>query len=275
MSHHSFAATAAMALALTLSACGGGTDSSTTPAGPSGELSPPAQAASAPGGSYVGYYEEDSQTNPEDPTVGAIAMKLPDGNAPFAGAMYFTYFGCQNDNVGYINGNKTNGTIAGNWNGVLDTRTKNGAFEAAYNEAAQQFTGTFTVAGPKERIDVACGDTPLSYYVAPNGTFELFPQDSSRPASFSVTVQDGKVRWSANENDDTALVYVADPDQLTQGGSPILWQALEIGRTSLSPHAMQIAIGDTLTPDKTYLAVVVLLNDKGERIAFGSKSFKP
>ncbi len=132
------------------------------------------------------------------------------------------------------------------------------------------------MSGPKEHIVIPdCGGAPFEYYVAPNGTFELFPQESNRPATFAVNVQDGRVRWSATENDYAALVYVADPSQLNSGGAPIVWQELDIDRTALSANAMAIAVGDALQAGKTYLAVVVLLNNQGERIAFGSKSFQP
>lgn len=258
-----------------LSACGGGTDAPAAPATPSGDTPPPAAAASAPGGIYLGYYEEDATTNPEDPTVGAVALSLPEGSAPFSGAMYFTYVGCQTENIGAIAGNKIGGTIDGTWNGVLDGRSKNGTFVGTYQEALAQYTGTFTVSGPKEHIVIPdCGGEPFAYYVAPNGTFELFAQGTNRPATFNVNVQAGNLRWTATANAAAVLGYIADPAKLGASGSPIVWQHVEYAPLSTA-SSMAIAIADELTPGKTYIAVVVLLNNQGERIAFGSKSFQP
>jgi len=66
-----------------------------------------APAAAGPDGLYVGYYQEDPASNPEDPTPGSIYLSLPAGDNAFAGSMFFTYVGCQTSNVGLVSGRKT------------------------------------------------------------------------------------------------------------------------------------------------------------------------
>ena len=57
-----------------------------------------AMAADATDGLYVGYYQEDTLTNSEDPTPGSIYLSLPAGDSAFSGSMSLTYVGCQSEN---------------------------------------------------------------------------------------------------------------------------------------------------------------------------------
>lgn len=275
MSKYFFKATMALTIALGLTACGGGGGGgSSTSATPSSTgASAPATAASAPGGVYVGYYAEDPTANEEDPTVGAVSVNLPEGNAGFNGAMYFTYFGCQSENVGNITGTKTDATLNGSWAGTVDGTTQSGSLAATYQDTTQSFHGTYTVAGGKQHISIPdCGGEPFNYYIAPYGTFELFPEGVSLPTDFSVSEASGSIRWSTVANAQYALVYVADPARLTAGASPVVWQQLVS-----DPTTGQLSIPDTvaLEAGKSYIAVVVLGDASGQRIGFGSHRFTP
>jgi hypothetical protein len=91
------------------------------------------------------------KTNPEDPTLGAFVLNLPSSNTSFSGAMFFTYVGCQSENVGIVSGNKTDAGIAGNWSGSLDGVMNTGSYTGSWQAASQSYSGTFTNAGKQFR----------------------------------------------------------------------------------------------------------------------------
>lgn len=273
MSKYFIGVSLALSVALCLTACGGG-GSSSAPATPSSTgAADPAAAASAPGGIYVGYYAEDPTTNTEDPTVGAVSVNLPDGNAGFDGAMYFTYVGCQTQNVGNITGTKADAGLSGTWAGTVDGTHQSGGLMATYQSATQSFQGTYTVDGGKQHITIPdCGGEPFEYYIAPNGTFELFPEGASLPADFTVTESSGIIHWGSMPSAQYALVYVADPARLMAGASPVVWQ-----QVVPDPTLGQLLIPDGahLEKGKSYIAVVVLGDASGQRIGFSSHRFTP
>lgn len=263
--------TLGLTASILLAGCGGGGSATpAAPATPSGDGA--SAAASAPGGIYVGFYAEDSTSNPEDPTVGAVAINLPAANEPFAGAMYFTYYGCQSENVGHISGNKTAATISGDWSGTLDGYSKNGQFTGTYLDSAHQFKGTYTVTGPKQHVIIPdCDGEPFDYYIGPNGTFELFPEGAQQPSTFTVNFNDGQIQWTAVSDAVDGLVYVTDPDKVTAGQNPVLWQA----PVSAAMGSYALPEAPLLTAGKSYIAVVALRKSSGERAAFASKRFTP
>ena len=79
-------------------------------------------------GLYVGYYQEDPITNPEDPTPGSIYLSLPAGDSAFSGSMFFTYVGCQSENLGTIAGTKAGPSLKGEWGGSVDGTAQKGSF---------------------------------------------------------------------------------------------------------------------------------------------------
>lgn len=244
---------AATCVATLLAACGGGS-------GGGGADSAP--AATAPGGIYLGYYIEDPTTNPEDPTVGAFSMNLPAGNDRFSGAMFFTYSGCQTRNVGIVSGNKSGFEVSGRFAGTVDGTSQAGSYSGVYDQAQKRYAGVYTIDGGKQFIDRSpC----VQYFIAPRGGFEMFPEGSSTPASFTATVNDNTISWSGVQGAVGYLVYIYNT---TPGLSdPIVWQAISTG-TSQS-HSQ------TLTGRTRHLAAVLAVNDQGQRLGFTSVSFTP
>jgi hypothetical protein len=156
-----------------LTSCGGGSGGASDPAGP------------AEGTLFVGYYVEDAGNNPEDPTIGAVLMRLPSVDGSFAGQMPFSYAGCAaGSDVGAIAGNRSGNTFAGQWNGTMDGSAVGGAFGLMADVSDGTYSGSYTNTAGKQVIAVgAC-----SYYVAARGTVKLFPVDSSSPAAFVISV---------------------------------------------------------------------------------------
>ena len=185
-----------------LSACGGGSGGSGSSSGSSsGGTGTPSQTA--PGGIYLGYYAEDPKTNPEDPTLGAFVLNMPSSNTSFSGAMFFTYVGCQSENVGVVSGNKTDAGIAGNWSGSLDGVMNTGSYTGSWQAATQSYSGTFTNAGGKQFRDLRpC----IQYYIAPNGSFEMFAAEKLIPDTFQISLSGRTLSWSNVNGSTIALV---------------------------------------------------------------------
>jgi len=241
-----------------LVACGGSGDSSPSP-------SPAPAPAAAPGGLYVGYYQEDPATNPEDPVPGAFSLNLPDANTTFSGSMYFTYIGCQSSNVGAVSGTKTSSGLSGQWSGTVDGSAQSGAYTGTYDAGTVSYSGTYTNAGGKQFRDLSpC----IQYTIAPNGTWEMFAIDAKVPAGFSVSTSGRTVSWGSATAAASTLVYVLDPVIAQSTGNPVVWQAVLGTSTSVAVPA-----GVTLQSGKQYIAVVGVANGAHQRIAFGSTRF--
>lgn len=168
----------AVAAATGLAACGGG--------GSDGDADAGADRGS--GSLYVGYYTEDAGNNPEDPTVGAVLLRLPAADGAFAGQMPFSYAGCVSGrDVGRITGSRSGGRHSGSWTGTMDGNAVGGAFNLVADASGGSYSGSYTNAGGKQAIAVgAC-----SYHVAAQGTVRLYPGDSSSPAGFALSVGSG------------------------------------------------------------------------------------
>lgn len=253
---------AALFVAVTaLAACGGGGDGTPAPA--------PMPVGAAPGGLHVGYYQEDPATNPEDPVPGAFSLNLPNGNASFSGSMFFTYVGCQTSNVGTVSGTKTETTLSGNWSGTIDGSAQTGTYSGGYQTATQSYSGVYANAGGKQFRDLSpC----ITYTIAPNGTWEMFPIDATVPAGFTVLVSGRTVSWSVTTGAALTLVYVLDPVIAQAGsGNPVLWQTVITGSTNNAAIPGSI----TLQTGTEYVAVVGVGDASRQRSAFGSKRFTP
>jgi len=223
-----------------------------------------APPASAPGGLYVGYYAEDPTNNPEDPTLGVLHLALPANDAAFAGAMFFTYVGCQTSNVGAISGNRAGNTLAGNWSGTIDGSAQSGTYGGSYNASSRLFSGTYTVAGGKQARDL----TPcISYFIAANGTWQLLPVGRSVPDNFDIDVTGSTVQWTNPANTALTLVAVLDEAQAVLGqASAARFQAVDTGGL----QSLNLTAVPGLTAGTRYVVTVGTVNAQRQRLAAGS-----
>jgi hypothetical protein len=257
---------AAFAAVSALAACGGGSSGSDDDDSPAPGPAP----ASAPGGLYVGYYQEDPATNPEDPTPGAFSLNLPDTNSAFTGSMFFTYVGCQTSNVGEVAGTKTDGALSGTWSGTIDGGAESGTYSGSFQSATQSYSGTYNTNGGKKSRDIpGC----INYFIAPNGTFEMFAVEAAVPAGFTVQVAGRSISWSATSGAALTLVYVLDRAVAQSGGgNPVRWQTVVSGS---STNSAAVPASVTLQAGTEYIAVVGIGDAAAQRIAFGSRRFTP
>ena len=224
-------------------------------------------ADGVPQGLYVGYYQEDPLTNPEDPTMGSLYLSLPAADSRFAGSMSFTYLGCQSDGVGGVSGAKSGKTLKGEWRGPVDGTEQNGGFAGAWSDTVGGYAGDYSVAGGKQHIDIpSC----ISYDIAPKGTFELFPVDAQIPAGFAISVIGREVRWTPPAGTAMTLVYVLDPElAVSRAGRAAKWQTLLFDPRS---HAADLRAAG-LKPGHAYIAVVSASDASFKRLAFASLRF--
>jgi hypothetical protein len=230
---------------------------------------PPAAVAAdaVPDGLYVGDYQEDPLTNPEDPTMGSVYLALPASDGGFAGSMSFTYVGCQSDSVGSVTGTKSTGTLKGVWAGSVDGTAQHGAFSGTSSSVAGGWVGEYTVAGGKQHVAVpSC----ISYFIAPKGTFELFPVGAQVPASFAVDVVGHEIRWTSRAGVAMTLVYVLDPELAkARDGHAARWQTLLLDP---STHAADLNAAH-LKPGHVYIAVVSTADAALKHTGFASRTF--
>jgi hypothetical protein len=259
-----------------LSACGGGggdaspaTGSAPSPSpspSPSPAPAPAPAPTQAPGGLYVGYYQEDPANNPEDPMPGAYSLSLPSGNGNFAGSMFFTYVGCQTSNVGAVAGTKANLGLSGTWSGTIDNSSQSGAYSGSYDPASASYSGTYSNSRGKQFRDLSpC----IQYSIAANGSWEMFPVNATVPSNFALSMAGRTINWSAVTGANFTLVYLLDPAIATSSGNPVLWQ------TVLTSASRSIAIPNTvaLTSGRPYVAAVGVGDAGFRRAAFGSLQF--
>lgn len=220
----------------------------------------------APGGAYVGYYQEDPLTNPEDPVPGSIYLQLPATDAGFSGEMFFTYIGCQTSNVGSVSGTKAGVSLTGHWSGTVDGVAQAGTFAGSYSAASGYYTGTFTNAGGKQHRDL---QPCIEYYIAPNGAWALFPIEQNIPANFEVSVTGNTVRWRRPAAAEAQLVTVFDAALLASGtGNAIAWQSI------LDAGSSRANLGSAnLRNEREYVVSVAVLGEEARHVAFGSRRF--
>ncbi len=230
-------------------------------------LAPLAAAADAPaGGLYVGDYQEDPLTNPEDPTPGSIYLSLPAGDDAFAGSMFFTYVGCQSESQGTVSGTKAGASLKGEWDGRVDGTAQQGGFEGAWSAEVGGYAGTYDVAGGKQHISVpGC----IDYWIAPRGTWELLPVGAHVPEPFGIAVSGATVSWTPPPGTMMTLVYVLDPELAkTRGARATIWQTLLFGpgkrSADLRPARMK--------PGHAYVVAVKLDDGQMKRAGFASRA---
>jgi hypothetical protein len=222
--------------------------------------------SAAPGGAYIGYYQENPITNPEDPVPGAIYLRLPAADGAFAGEMFFTYVGCQSSNLGGVSGRKSGASLSGNWSGTVDDRAQRGSFTGSYSTANGFYSGTYTNAGGKQHRDL---NPCIEYYIGPDGSWALFPVERNLPAGFDIRVTANAVRWATQEGAEGSLVTIFDAATLAASqGNAIVWQTiLESDSHMTSLRAARLVSG------REYVVSVVVLGETAERLAFGSRRF--
>jgi hypothetical protein len=222
--------------------------------------------ASPSGGTYVGYYQEDPLTNPEDPMPGAFVLKLPEKDAAFDGAMFFTFVGCQHSNVGKVKGVKSGNDLSGSWSGTIDESPESGPYHGSYDPKLGSYKGVYANSGGKQFKDIkGC----IQYFIGPNGSWEMFPVEQSQPASFKVAVSASKVTWPALPNAAMTLVYVIDASLAQSGaGNPIKVQTVLPGQLA----SFNLATAG-LVKGKEYIAVALVNNRQAARMAIASKRF--
>lgn len=222
----------------------------------------------APGGLYVGYYMEDPIANPEDPTPGAFVLSLPENDASFSGAMFFTFVGCQHSNVGNVTGSKSGYSLSGTWSGTVDASMQSGPYKGTYDPGTGSYKGVYTVSGGKQFKKI---EGCIQYYIGPHGTWEMFPVEQNQPASFKVNVSPTRISWAAVPNAAMTLVYVLDPAVAKAGaGNPVLFQTIVMGKTA----SLNVAgVGARVTKGKEYVIATLVNDGQGRRVAFGTKRF--
>jgi hypothetical protein len=242
-----------------LTGCGGGNDDK--PSVPDA-----APIIPAPGGVYVGYFQEDLNNNPEDPIAGAFALSVPAIDANSGTRLTMTYTGCQTSNLGNDTGIKTGNAYGASWSGLLDATAQSGQLFATYDPATGYFSGVYSNIKGKQLLNLpGCAQ----YYVAAQGKLEIFPIEKNLPASFTLSVSANTLSWTSVPGAASTLVYVLDP-VLAQSGilNPIKVHALLPGASaSFSLAAAGLISG------KEYVGVSLLSNSSSARIAFGSKRF--
>ena len=198
--------------------------------------------------------------------LGAYVLNLPSGDGAFSGNMFFTYVGCQSSNVGAVTGNKTGLALSGNWSGTVDGSSQSGTYAGSFDAASSRYSGTYTNAAGKQYRDLRpC----IQYWIAANGTWEMFPVETQVPATFTPTVNGRTFSWTATPNAQLTLVYVIDPAIALTSANPVVWQTVVGGST----NTLSIPPSVTLATGHPYVAVVSISGANNQRLAFGSRRF--
>lgn len=289
-----------LAASVFLAGCGGGdggestaVDASPAPAPmpapppppppPAPSPPPPPPPPAAPGGLYIGWLEEDPLGNPEDPTVGALFLRVPASDGAYSGVMPFGYVGCSPGvDIGSTTGTRSGGGLAGTWSGTLDGVGVGGSFtaQAETGSTPVRFDGSFSSAGGKQAIGVgAC-----SYFLAAQGRFRVFDGPASEPAGVALAFSDSGttpvISWTGVPAGATTALRLFDQACL-QGPSPgascYLGEAFSTGSRLAYPAAFSGA--RPLAVGGDYVAVLTAqtaTSGTGAGIAaFASARFSP
>jgi len=217
-------------------------------------------------GLFVGYYQEDPLSNPEDPTMGSVFLSLPPGDSSFSGSMFFTFVGCQHESLGAVAGTKAGEALKGTWSGSVDDTQQRGAFEGTWSNKLGGYTGAYTVAGGKQHVAIAdC----IDYFIAPNGNWQLLPVGANVPAGFAISVDGTMLHWTPPPGVAMTLVYVLDP-ALAKAGAPhaAAWQTLLFGA---GKRAADLRLAH-MKPGRPYVVAVSMADATARHVGFASKT---
>ena len=197
---------------------------------------------------------------------GAFVLNLPEKDAAFEGAMFFTFVGCQSSNVGTVKGNKAGYALSGTWSGDVDNSAQSGPYQGSYDPAGGSYKGVYSNSAGKQFKDIpGC----VQYYIGPNGSWEMFAVEQNQPASFNIAVSASKVSWSKVANAAMTLVYLIEPATAKAGGAnPIKFQTLvpaQVTNFTIPKRG--------LIKGKEYIVATLITDRKAKRLAFASKRF--
>lgn len=162
---------------------------------------------------YFGYYLEDPVNNPEDPTPGALLLRLPKTDSAFAGALYFTFVGCQTESWGHIQGRLERGRLQGQWSGNVDDSPQNGTFQGQFDPQTRLYSGTFDNARGKQFREI---QNCISYHIAARGTWQMFTPENLCQGNFPLTARWPYVEWREAPVEAFVLLYVLDQSLLNE-----------------------------------------------------------
>lgn len=166
---------------------------------------------------FTGYYQEDAGDNPEDPLPGEMYLNVPAGDGAFDGEFLFSYSGCDGGlDTGRLSGSRSASLLSGSWAGTVDLVSIGGTFDGTAKDETGGYAGTYLTSGGKTEINA--GES-CSYFVAGEGTWELFPVGGgSENVSISLD-SDIVFEWSSGNGTEVSLISVYDKDCLSSQAS--------------------------------------------------------
>ena len=213
---------------------------------------------------YLGYYVEDAANNPEDPTPGALLLRLPKTDAAFSGALFFTFVGCQSESWGHIEGRLEQGKLQGKWSGNVDDLPQHGTFQGQFDSRTSQYAGTYDNAGGKQYREIP---NCITYHIAARGTWQMFKPDSLREGNLSLNAQWPYVVCPSSPNQQVVLLYVLDK-KLLNGADP---QNAVLGQYLILPHQGRQRLPTTkMQEGHEYLVVGMAFDSEMKPVGRGS-----
>ncbi len=232
--------------------------------------SPPHPAIIAPEEAdalYIGYFLEDNINNPEDPTPGSVYFSVPPSDTHVMGSMSFTYDNCQtSSSVGTLTLNKLDNHLSGSWSGTIDATQQTGSYNLIKDSATSIYTGTYINDGGKQLIN----NPTCTYYLAANGVSEVFPLNTTTPATAnSVNYANREINWPNIPEATRHLVSIINYNSLliNKNQNAIVWQGTAITNSLVLPSSVN------LLTNGSYIISVVSFDSSQHRIYFSSKEF--
>ena len=239
-------------------------------------------AITVPEGLYVGYFQEDPLTNPEDPVPGTMYLMVSAANGLHYGAMSFKYADCQKNSIATFNGKITNSGIEGQWSGVIDNLLQSGTYSGSYEARQHRLSGKYSNTQGKQFRDLRpC----IEYTIAPNGTWELFHIDKTtknktpenntgksttetdnNPNSAAITVVSTTVYWKIPANLEFTLLSVIDTDLANKSNE----QAITFQKIIPGSQRQLILPADAMTSGRNYI-VSVTMQTTDHKISYSRK----
>lgn len=186
--------------------------------------------------------------------------------------MSFTYVGCQTASVGTVSGKKQEDKLTGKWTGNIDGSAQNGLYKGTFDSTKKKYQGTYTNSGGKQYRDLSpC----ISYWLAPNGTWELFAINSTSTSDANagdLKVVNNKMTWSApSAKQDplaTSLISIIDKDKALAGTQDAVVSQVVLD-SKVESYDIPSAL---LTKGRTYISSVSIRN-RTSTLYFASKEF--